>query len=69
MAWQPPSRQLVINAIFAYIVLPFITVLTIFINDFNSIKQIPAFFKQWANVNSYIGVLLRTSPSLIIISL
>ena len=46
VAWQPLSRQLVVNAIFTYIVLPFITVLTVFINDFDSIKQIPAFFKQ-----------------------
>ncbi|XTI82680.1 hypothetical protein V2W45_1226060, partial [Cenococcum geophilum] len=34
----PPSGQLVVNAIFAYIILPFITVLTVFINDFNSIE-------------------------------
>ncbi|XTI86689.1 hypothetical protein V2W45_1234062, partial [Cenococcum geophilum] len=38
VAWQPTSGQLVVNAIFAYIVLPFITVLTVFINDFDSIK-------------------------------
>ena len=46
VAWQPLSGQLVINAIFTYIVLSFIIVLTVFINNFNSIKQIPAFFKQ-----------------------
>ena len=38
VAWQPLNRQLVVNAIFAYIVLPFVTVLTVFINDFNSVK-------------------------------
>ena len=38
VAWQPPSGQLVVNAIFTYIILPFITVLTVFIDDFNSIK-------------------------------
>ncbi|XTI88672.1 hypothetical protein V2W45_1240481, partial [Cenococcum geophilum] len=38
VAWQPPSEQSIINAIFACIVLPFITVLTVFINNFNSIK-------------------------------
>ena len=38
VAWQPPSRQLVVNAIFAYIVLLFVTVLTVFINDFDSVK-------------------------------
>jgi len=38
VAWQPPSGQLVVNAIFTYIVLSFIIVLTVFVNNFNSIK-------------------------------
>ena len=38
VAWQPLSRQLVVNAIFARVVLPFVAVFTVFIDDFDFVK-------------------------------
>ncbi|KAK5163302.1 hypothetical protein LTR04_002627 [Oleoguttula sp. CCFEE 6159] len=65
--WQSPNTRMIVDVVFARVILPFCSVLTLFADDFDNIDDITNCLVRWAAFGSFTNLPADVRPRLVIV--